>query len=216
MENNNKIYWNFLSLFTKNPNVLANLVLINNSNIASQIKIDFPQINTVNVSKNFFTHTLEVKIEEKRPILVAKISGLELSNMYVDQNGILFKANTVDYTNMGSINFFDVPENIMAGLNETIVDKQIFSADQIKNIMLLQDYILEVKKLVINLEYSFNKQNSLVIQTKEGFDVYLPINDKIVDAFKAADIYYQKEIQPKKKAIEYIDARYYPEKLFFK
>jgi len=213
LDSNNKIYWSFLGLINKNPNILTNLILLNSQDVVSLMKIDFPQIDTIRVSKDFFKHSLEVFIEEKHPVLKVLQEGFE--NIFVDSQGDMFKANTVKNV-VPSISFLSMPDSLLEGMDKPIIEKNVFSIEQMKYISLLSEYIFKEKKEAVKLEYNFQKQSSLILNRKDGFDIYLTINDKIIDAFKAADIYYLKEIKSRKKAIEYIDARYYPEKLFFK
>jgi hypothetical protein len=215
LDSNNKLYWTLVSLIHSDSNVyLANLLLLNNKDITKQIELMFPQINKAEVTKNYYNHTLLVNIEEKHPVLAVKINNVDINNLYIDQNGILFKADTVDKSKLPEIIFFDfVDENL---LNKSIVHREIFSKSQMDTILTLLNYRENFQLGINHFEYTFRKPNSLVLQTKFNFMIYLSLRPDIVDSLKAAEVYYLKIIKPKNKNIEYIDVRYYPEKLFYK
>jgi len=215
INSNNKLYWALVSLIHPNNNVyLANLLLVNNKDIATQIELMFPQINKVKVSKNYYTRTLLVNVEEKHPVLAVKINNLDISNLYIDQSGILFKADTVDKSKLPEIIFFDFIDDKL--LDKNIIHKEIFSKLQMDSILSLFNYQKNFQLGINHFEYTFKKPNSLGLQTQLNFIIYLPLGDDITEALKTAEAYYLKVIKPKNKSIEYIDARYYPEKLFYK
>ncbi len=75
----------------------------------------------------------------------------------------------------------------------------------------LLNYIQQEKIPFQYLEYSLQKPNLIILKTNENFDIYLNLNHYIVEAFKTASLFAEKH-----KINEYIDARYFPSKLFYK
>lgn len=65
-------------------------------------------------------------------------------------------------------------------------------------------------------EYSLNTPSAVMVDIKNYFKVYLTLNNQIVDAFSAADKFYLVDSQKKSLITNYIDMRYYPEKLYYK
>ncbi len=68
----------------------------------------------------------------------------------------------------------------------------------------------------LKFSYSLNRPNAIVHHFDEHYDIYLTLNKDIDEAFKSAVGFANKTDGNKTTILNYIDARFYPEKLYYK
>jgi hypothetical protein len=68
----------------------------------------------------------------------------------------------------------------------------------------------------ISFDYSLNTPSAITLSGSSRYKIYLTLNSDIVDAFNAANQFFEKESEAKVAIFNYIDMRYYPDKLYYK
>jgi len=61
-----------------------------------------------------------------------------------------------------------------------------------------------------------NTPSAITLIGIHNYKIYLTLNPEILDAFNAANQFFAKESKTKTIISNYIDMRYYPEKLYYK
>ena len=191
-----------------------NLIFYN----ANQIKnIFLADINNIYITKNFFTKTLNVHVVEKQPIAQLVFANdnnsafgeVDHSDLYLDDTGRIFKSELLRQEKF---------IKIIINQSQNSVPKNLWDQEKINNFIRLINYLNQQPKYQNNFyfEYSLNTPSAVMAYINNYFKVYLTLNDQIINAFDMADKFYIADTQKKNLISNYIDMRYYPEKLYYK
>jgi cell division septal protein FtsQ len=189
-----------------------NLLFIKSKDIKSIFLAD---ISNIYVTKNFFTKTLNVHIVEKKPIAKIVLEYKNDSaftdsadgNMYLDDSGNIFKSALLSDEKIITIRIKNQNDNL---------PKNLLDQEKINNFINFVKYLNQNPNYInkFDFEYSLNTPSAVMLYIQNQYNVYLTLNNEIINAFNTAESFYQKE---KKGLIShYIDMRYYPEKLYYK
>ncbi len=191
-----------------------NLVFVDISNIK---KVFLADIDEVRVSKNFFTRTLNVFVTEKSPIARITFEAHDDSafleggknNTYLSSEGKVFKSNLLSKEKLVTITIINQNNS---NLN------QIWDESSVTSFNKLFDHLktLKIDQSAISFEYSLNTPSAITLIGINKYKIYLTLNTDIVEAFNAANQFFAKESKDKKVIANYIDMRFYPDKLYFK
>ena len=191
-----------------------NLIFFN----ADQIKnIFLADINDIYITKNFFTKTLNIHVVEKEPIAQLVFENdndsafveTSRSDIYLDDTGRIFKSELLRQ---------DKFIKIIINQPQSNAPKSLWDQEKINNFIQLVGHLNQQPKYQNNFyfEYSLNTPSAVMAYIDNYFKVYLTLNDQIIEAFNTADKFYTADTQKKNLISNYIDMRYYPEKLYYK
>ncbi len=212
-----EIVHNEVSKVTNNKNnwPLGNNLLF--ANVVLNKQTWGSDIEQLNFHKNLFSGTLKVLVKEKQP--VAKISWnnvLDINNLlskevfFLDDQGVLFKSDLVPNKVLPTI-------SISGQINKS--GQKIWDPTQVSSFLKLIEYFYQdgtLKNDSLNFTYSLNRPSAITHHLNEKYDIYLTLNKDIEDAFKAATGFALNNSDNKTAILNYIDARFYPEKLYYK
>jgi len=182
-----------------------NLLFINDTAINKVFSAD---IRNIHITKNFFTKTLNVHVNEKQPIakIVMQQSDSVFVNssdsFYLDENGNIFRSNLLDNQKFISIEIQNQIDTI---------PKNFWDQEKIKNFNNLINYLNQKYINKFSFDYSLNTPSAITLHLSDLYIIHLTLNDQIIDAFKTAE-----EFTKKENISNYIDMRFYPEKLYYK
>ena len=93
----------------------------------------------------------------------------------------------------------------------------LFSEVQLDSFNKVIEHLISshIKITDLQFDYSLATPNAITYHLNK-YDVLLTLNKDIVSAINVADEFYKKENTNKSVISNYIDMRYYPEKLYFK
>lgn len=176
-----------------------NLLVIGTNNIENSVLREFPQIDTVKVSRKF-PHSLVVQVSERSPAFIfSKPPG---ESFFLDDNGVVFKKITespeikipeIENKNFtGNINLGEKPIN----------DKLLMQIKAIRD-GIEGNLKIEIKKIFIVSDERID------IQTWEKWYVYFSLKDPIEGQIFNLEQILAKQITPEQKLkLEYVDLRF--------
>lgn len=174
-------------------------------------------INNIYVTKNFFTKTLNVHVVEKKPIAKIILLTDETSafvdsvngNMYLDDSGRIFRSTLINEDKITNIVIKKQNNNLPSNILDQ--EKTNYFLNLINHLNSNPNYINNFE-----FEYSLNTPSAIILKLKGYYRALITLNKDIVNAFNAAEGFYEKESRNKNVISSYIDMRYYPEKLYYK
>jgi cell division septal protein FtsQ len=174
-------------------NNFPNVLFFKPQYLEKDILINFSNISQVQITKNIFHKELKIEINERSPVFQISNDNIVAC---LDSFGYVFNSCS-KHKNLPLIKTDFLKSNIFY-FKES--DVQIF-----------KDLIQENKNLQIT--YSEKTPKSFkILNFDDKIDILLPLNDKAVLAYRAAVQYYA----VKQSDMSVLDARYYPEKFYFK
>lgn len=189
-----------------------NLVFVNLRGLNT---LSLADVDSLSVSKNFFSQTIKIYVNEKRPFLVLisdhskeNILDPSINTWYLDENGKAFQSNQSNLSKLPTLDLgnFEFKQN-----------QQIWNQKQINIFKKLVTHLNSENHPLNTLIFSYSFSiPSAITYVSSSFDILLTLNDDIVKALNIADEFAKKENNPKVVISKYIDVRYYPEKLYYK
>ena len=182
----------FEEVMYENQN-FPNILFFNSKHLEKDILLNFSNISQIQITKNVFHKELKIHLNERTPVF--QISN-DNSIACLDSFGYVFN-NCSQNKNLPLIKTDFLKSNIF-----------YFKENEVK---IFQELIKENKDLQIT--YSEKTPKSFkILNFDDKIDILLPLNDKAVLAYRAAVQYYVVK-QPN---MSILDARYYPEKFYYK
>lgn len=188
----NQIISNFKFLKTKSI-WLINLKKINNSLLEN-----FPQIAKVNLKRKF-PNTLEVKIEEKKPIAIF----CQNDNYFlIDEEGVVYEKVNDERINQ----FFKILDLTL--IKEIELGERVIGKEEISKILEIKSKLTDDLKIPIE-EIAIGPEKRLNVKTQEGWEIYFVLKEDLNWEITKLKVVLENRIPPeKRKNLKYIDLRF--------
>ena len=180
--------------------ISKSIFLANLQNINNNILNKFPQIDSIEIKKEF-PKTLILKVKERIPVAVFCQSGAIEKCFFIDKKGVIFEELPA------------VPQGMFV-VQQTLNVKNVFVGENVidKNVM---EAILKIEKTLKN-NFQINILSALIsaplkldITTAENWRIYFDLNSNIALQAVKMDLLLKNEIFPDaRKKLQYIDLRF--------
>jgi len=169
-----------------------NILFFNTKHLEKDLLSHFPNISQIKITKNIFFKDLNIILNERVPVLSVEDN---ISTACIDSFGYVFQ---------------NCPKSNLPNIHVDKIKTNIFYFKQ-NEIEIFQDLLKENSDL--NIIYSKTTPKSFkILNFDDKIDILLPLNENAVLAYRAAVQYYV----VKQSNMSVLDARYYPEKLYYK